>query len=90
MLVSVRKIHGIINEQIDKGISSERIILGGFSQGGAIALLVLSQISLPVGSVLIGGSLGRPYMRTQARRDRWPLHLASPASKSRKNEDRDQ
>lgn len=42
MLASTKKIHGIINEQIDKGISSERIILGGFSQGGAIALLVHS------------------------------------------------
>lgn len=44
MLVSVKKVHGIINEQIDKGIPSERIILGGFSQGGAVALLVLSRI----------------------------------------------
>lgn len=87
MLSSARKIHGIINEQIDKGISSERIILGGFSQGGAIALLVLSQISLPVGNVLIGGFLGRPYMRTQTRRDRWPLHLASPASQGPNNKD---
>lgn len=90
MLASAKKIHGIIKEQIDKGISSERIILGGFSQGGAIALLVISHISLPVGSVLIGGFSGRPYMRTQTRWDRWPLHLASPASKSRNNEDRNQ
>lgn len=42
MLASAKKIHGIISEQMDKGISSERIVLGGFSQGGAIALLVLS------------------------------------------------
>lgn len=40
MLSSVEKVHGIIQEQIDKGIASERIILGGFSQGGAVALLV--------------------------------------------------
>ncbi|PWW78473.1 Phospholipase/carboxylesterase [Tuber magnatum] len=39
MLGSARNIHAIIQEQIDKGISSERIILGGFSQGGAVALL---------------------------------------------------
>lgn len=42
MLAGASKIHGIIGEQIDKGIPSERIILGGFSQGGALALLVLS------------------------------------------------
>lgn len=40
MLSSVEKVHGIIQEQIEKGINSERIILGGFSQGGAVALLV--------------------------------------------------
>ncbi|RPB14781.1 Phospholipase/carboxylesterase [Morchella conica CCBAS932] len=39
MLSSVEKVHGIIQEQIEKGINSERIILGGFSQGGAVALL---------------------------------------------------
>ncbi|KAI5851330.1 Phospholipase/carboxylesterase/thioesterase [Morchella snyderi] len=39
MLSSAEKVHGIIQEQIDKGIASERIILGGFSQGGAVALL---------------------------------------------------
>ncbi|CAZ86658.1 unnamed protein product [Tuber melanosporum] len=39
ILGSARNIHAIIEEQIDKGISSERIILGGFSQGGALALL---------------------------------------------------
>jgi predicted esterase len=40
MRQSVQKVHGIIKEQMDKGIASDRIILGGFSQGGAIALLV--------------------------------------------------
>lgn len=51
MLASARKIHGIIGEQIDKGIPSERIILGGFSQGGAIALLVPSPF-IPISYVL--------------------------------------
>jgi len=39
ILASSQSIHAIIEEQINKGISSERIILGGFSQGGALALL---------------------------------------------------
>ncbi|RPB01759.1 hypothetical protein L873DRAFT_1763484 [Choiromyces venosus 120613-1] len=39
ILGSARNIHAIIQEQINKGIASERIILGGFSQGGALALL---------------------------------------------------
>lgn len=55
MLAGASKIHGIIDEQINKGIPSERIILGGFSQGGSLALLVLSpslSLSLSVCCVL--------------------------------------
>jgi hypothetical protein len=37
---SVELGHKIIDEQIQRGIPSNRIIIGGFSQGGAIALLV--------------------------------------------------
>jgi len=39
ILQSVRKVHGIIKEQMDKGIASDRIVLGGFSQGGSVALI---------------------------------------------------
>jgi predicted esterase len=39
IMKSVRLVHSIIDEQIDKGIASERIVVGGFSQGGAISLL---------------------------------------------------
>jgi lysophospholipase-2 len=31
-------VHGLINEEIKAGIPSERIILGGFSMGGALAV----------------------------------------------------
>jgi predicted esterase len=37
---SIKTLHNLIDEQIEKGIKSERIIVGGFSQGGVIALLV--------------------------------------------------
>lgn len=47
MLKSVDVVHGIIEEQIAKGIPSERIVVGGFSQGGAIALLVLDHPLYP-------------------------------------------
>lgn len=54
MLKSVDVVHGIIEEQIAKGIPSERIVVGGFSQGGAIALLVhnLSYTTISVSSNL--------------------------------------
>ncbi|KAG5675520.1 hypothetical protein PVAND_005416 [Polypedilum vanderplanki] len=32
------KVHGMINNEIKAGIPAERIVLGGFSQGGALAL----------------------------------------------------
>ncbi|TGZ82338.1 phospholipase/carboxylesterase [Ascodesmis nigricans] len=39
MTKSIEAVHRIIEEQIEKGVKSEKIVVGGFSQGGAIALL---------------------------------------------------
>jgi len=39
ILKSVELLHSIVDEQVEKGVPSERIVIGGFSQGGAIALL---------------------------------------------------
>jgi predicted esterase len=36
---SAKYFHQLIDEEIKSGIPSERIVLGGFSQGGAISLL---------------------------------------------------
>lgn len=38
ILVSQKYFHDLIQKEIDAGIPSERIILGGFSQGGAMSL----------------------------------------------------
>ncbi|TPX14477.1 uncharacterized protein E0L32_005441 [Thyridium curvatum] len=38
IMVSQQYFHGLIQQEIDSGISSERIVLGGFSQGGAISI----------------------------------------------------
>jgi lysophospholipase II len=35
---AANSVHGMINNEINAGIPAERIILGGFSQGGALAL----------------------------------------------------
>ncbi|KAK6351666.1 hypothetical protein TWF718_004820 [Orbilia javanica] len=45
---SVRILQGIITEQVERGIPSKRIILGGFSQGGVMSLLtgLTSEMSL--------------------------------------------
>jgi phospholipase/carboxylesterase len=38
VLESEKLIHGLIQEQLDNGISSEKIVLAGFSQGGVMSL----------------------------------------------------
>ena len=37
LLDSVNEVHKLIQQELDKGISSNRIMLAGFSQGGAVA-----------------------------------------------------
>ena len=39
MLDTVRSINQLITAEVDTGIPSERIVLAGFSQGGAMSLL---------------------------------------------------
>jgi len=41
--VSVERIHGIIDELVRQGIPADKIAVGGFSQGGAIAMLAALQ-----------------------------------------------
>ncbi|KAJ8938311.1 hypothetical protein NQ314_011533 [Rhamnusium bicolor] len=36
--VATKQIHTLIEHEISGGISADRILLGGFSQGGALAL----------------------------------------------------
>uniref|UniRef100_A0A1I8BR52 palmitoyl-protein hydrolase n=1 Tax=Meloidogyne hapla TaxID=6305 RepID=A0A1I8BR52_MELHA len=37
-------VHGLISKEIDEGISSKRIVIGGFSMGGALALYLITLI----------------------------------------------
>src|SRR4051812_10089009 len=39
ILVSQKYFHDLIQAEVDAGIAPERIVLGGFSQGGAMAIL---------------------------------------------------
>lgn len=45
--------HGLIQQEIKNGISADRIVLGGFSQGGAMS--IFSGLTAPV---KIGGIVG--------------------------------
>lgn len=47
-----RRINTIVQAEIDKGLSPQRIVIGGFSQGGAAALHYSLRSSHPLGGVL--------------------------------------
>ncbi|OHV08639.1 alpha/beta hydrolase [Kushneria phosphatilytica] len=49
---SAQRVQGLIDEQIDAGIDSRRIIVAGFSQGGAVAYEAALSYPRPLGGVL--------------------------------------
>ena len=49
---SESKIRALIQDEIDRGINASRIVLAGFSQGGAIALQTSLRYSSPLAGVL--------------------------------------
>eukprot|EP00188_Purpureofilum_apyrenoidigerum_P003587 Plantae.Rhodophyta-Purpureofilum_apyrenoidigerum.ctg37980.p1 GENE.Plantae.Rhodophyta-Purpureofilum_apyrenoidigerum.ctg37980~~Plantae.Rhodophyta-Purpureofilum_apyrenoidigerum.ctg37980.p1 ORF type:complete len:309 (-),score=44.90 Plantae.Rhodophyta-Purpureofilum_apyrenoidigerum.ctg37980:131-1057(-) len=52
-LMSTAKIQRLIVSEIQNGISPERIVIGGFSQGGAVALTALLRCGLTLGGAFI-------------------------------------
>lgn len=59
MLSSVRTIQSLISTEVDAGIPSDRILVGGFSQGAVISYLtgITSERKL-AGVVALSGFLG--------------------------------
>lgn len=49
---SVNAVAGLVRREIDRGIPSQRIILAGFSQGGAIALQLALRFPEPLAGVI--------------------------------------
>lgn len=52
LLASAERIQGLVQAQIDSGIDSRRIIIAGFSQGGAVAYQAALSFSRPLGGLL--------------------------------------
>lgn len=67
---SVRRIQDLVQREIDRGIDSSRIILAGFSQGGAVAY----EAALSFGSPLAGIIALSTYMPTAETLKPQPVH----------------
>jgi len=52
LLASAERIQAMVREQIEHGIDSRRIILAGFSQGGAVAYQAALSFEAPLGGLL--------------------------------------
>ena len=52
LLESAKKIQGLVDREIERGVDSRRIILAGFSQGGAVAYHAALCYPEPLGGVL--------------------------------------
>ena len=58
LLESSRRLNEIISSEVDSGIDANRIVLGGFSQGGAMTLLTgLTSERKLAGAVVLSGFL---------------------------------
>ena len=52
LLESARKIQDLVDREIERGVDSRRIILAGFSQGGAVAYHAALSYPEPLGGIL--------------------------------------
>ena len=52
LLVSAEAINRLIDRELERGVASRRIVLAGFSQGGAVAYQVSLSHSLPLGGLI--------------------------------------
>lgn len=53
LLMSVNALNMLVEKELERGIKSERIILAGFSQGGAVAYHGALSFHLPLGGLLV-------------------------------------
>jgi phospholipase/carboxylesterase len=67
--VSANQIKALIDEQITRGIPSERIVLAGFSQGGVIALHTAIRLEQRLAGVVALSSYLHDFRKTEAERN---------------------
>lgn len=52
LTASANAVHALIQQELDRGINSKRIVLAGFSQGGAVAYQAALSYDQPLGGLL--------------------------------------
>lgn len=73
---SIEQLTDLIQQEVDRGVPTERICLAGFSQGGVIALMTALNYRMPLGAVM-GLSTYLPAAVTVADEfHRFPIFLA--------------
>jgi len=73
---SFARVKSIINQTIASGIPASNIVVGGFSQGGAVALHTAMRLTIPIGGY-IALSTWLPFASS------YPEKMAAPAKKSK-------
>lgn len=74
ILVSAGRINDLVQREIDRGIASERIVLAGFSQGGAVAYHVALTSTQPLAGLLALST----YLATQDKISDKLAHVSLP------------
>jgi phospholipase/carboxylesterase len=52
LMASADEINGFVDRELERGVASERIVIAGFSQGGAVAYQVALSYEKPLGGLL--------------------------------------
>lgn len=74
LMTSAGHIQAFIDAEIERGIASERILLAGFSQGGAVAYQLALTYPKPLGGLLAMST----YFATSATIERNPVNAGIP------------
>ena len=71
---SAQRVHNLIDREVQRGVSSERIIVAGFSQGGAVAFEAALTYPKSLGGIMALSS----YFATADTIDIDPIHNTIP------------
>ncbi|KXO07536.1 phospholipase/carboxylesterase family protein [Moritella sp. JT01] len=77
LMLSVEQVQNLIQREIDRGIDSARIIVAGFSQGGAVAYQSALTFSQPLAGLMVMSSYFATYKTIEVHKNNLtlPIHV---------------